>query len=120
MEFLIDGVDFASYLTAGGLRWQRNDLDGANAGRTLDGRMHRDRVATKSKLTVQLRPLTDGELGRVLRAIAPQYVTVTYPDPQAGRRTAVFYSNNAAAEATVACADGTLLWTNIQFPLIER
>ena len=120
MFLLINGYDMTKLIDSGGFNWQRNDLDGKNAGRTLDGLMHRDRVAIKAKINVALKPLTGAELQKVLAAIKPQYVTVTYDDPQDGRRTTTFYSNNAAAECDVVYKDGTELWRGVKFPLIER
>ena len=68
-----------------GFQWQRNDVDGPNAGRSLDNAyMIRDRVATKIKLNITCRPLTSDEVKTVLNAIQPEFVTVTYTDPMAG------------------------------------
>lgn len=120
MYLLVNGFDMTEYIDAGGFSWQRNDLDGKNAGRTLDGLMHRDRVAMKMKINISLKPLTGPQIRAVLNEIKPQYVTVTYDDPQDGRRTGTFYSNNAAAECAVVYRDGTELWKGIKFPLIER
>nr|DAT70870.1 MAG TPA: hypothetical protein [Caudoviricetes sp.] len=58
MVFKINGTDITPYIANGGLQYTRNDLDGPNAGRALDGTMYRDRVATKDKWTVNCRPLT--------------------------------------------------------------
>ena len=43
MVFKINGTDITPYIANGGLQYTRNDLDGPNAGRALDGTMYRDR-----------------------------------------------------------------------------
>ena len=52
MTFKINNVDFSKYVASGGLKWSRNDIDSPNTGRTLDGLMHRGRVATKIRLDI--------------------------------------------------------------------
>ena len=119
-RFTVNGVNMLNYLAEDGLKWTRNDVDSDDAGRTLDGVMHRDRVASKVRLDVKCRPLTQSEAMAVLRAIIPEYVTVRYIDPQDGNVTKTMYSNNIPAMCAIVRPDGTGLWTGIEFPLIER
>ena len=81
MTFLIDGLDVSPYVAYKGFKWTRNDIDGPDAGRTMDGMMHRLRVATKIRLDITCRPLTTEETRILLPAILPEYVNVTYDDP---------------------------------------
>lgn len=121
MTFTIDGIDMTPYIAFGGVKWTRNDVDGPNAGRTMDAVMHRGRVATKIRLDVTCRPLEANEASVVLNAIYPQYVTVTYTDPMLGRDvTRTMYSNNNPATYMIRRRDGRELWNGITFPLIER
>lgn len=116
MTFTIDGVSLLPYVSENGIQWQRSDQDGPAAGRTLDGIMHRMRVATKIRLDITCKPLTTAEASVVLRAILPEYVTVTYDDPMEGTVvTRTMYSNNNPATCQ---RDG--LWGGITFPLVER
>jgi len=94
MEILIDGLDIVPYIAHRGLKWARNDIDAPNSGRTLDGLMHRGRVATKIRLDITCRPLKADELKTVLNAIYPEYVEVTYDDPMYGRVVKQMYSSN--------------------------
>ena len=103
-----------------GFRWQRYDIDDPATGRTLDGLMHRGRVATKIRLDIKCRPLTADELNTVLNAILPEYVTVTYTDPMYGIVTKTMYSNNNPATHALWKPDGTEWWDGISFPLVER
>jgi len=130
MFFEINGVDIAKYIQNKGIKWTRNDIDSAKAGRNLAGTMNRGRVCTKVKLEIKLVPMKQytattkpsGELdmGDILRLIYPEYVQLHYVDPQLGERTVQFYSNNVPATICVEDTDGNLLWDEISFPLVER
>ena len=117
----INTVDMIPYVAHDdGFKWSRNDIDSPDAGRTLDGLMHRGRVATKIRLDIKCRPLTATELNTVLNAIQPEYVTVTYSDPLLGNVTKTMYSNNNPATHALWKPDGTEWWSGITFPLVER
>lgn len=103
-----------------GFKWTRYDIDSPNTGRTLDGLMHRGRVATKIRLDIKCRPLTASELSTVLNAILPEYVTVTYSDPMLGTVTKTMYSNNNPAAFAMKTRDNVEWWDGITFPLVER
>ncbi len=120
MVFTVDGVNLLPYLAENGLKWQRNDVEAADSGRTLDGTMHRARVATKIRLDVTCRSLTQAEAAIVLNAIRPMYVSVTYQDPQDGTVTKTMYANNNPATIAAVYDNGTVLWSGITFPLVER
>lgn len=121
MRFEINGIDFVPYVAhSEGFKWQRYDVDSPNTGRTLDGLMHRGRVATKIRLDIKCRPLRADELSIVLNAILPEYVNVTYDDPMYGLVTKIMYANNNPAVHAEIYPDGTELWDGISFPLVER
>ena len=113
-------VDMTPYIANRGVKWNRNDMDSPNTGRTLDGLMHRGRVSTKIRLDITCRPLKASELSIVLTAIYPEYVTVTYTDPMSGTVTKTMYSNNNPASYLFKRPDGTEWWSGITFPLVER
>lgn len=117
----IGGVDITKYIAQGGLKWSRNDIDSANAGRTLSGHMNRGRVTQKMKLEIKCKPLLTSETQVLLKLINPEYVTVDYIDPMFGERTGVqFYSNNVPASLLFIDPDGVGHWKDISFPLVER
>lgn len=120
MTLKVNGVDMTPYIAFQGLKWQRSDVDSADAGRTLDGSLVRGRVATKIRLDVTCRPLTASEASIVLNAILPEWVTVIYTDPMLGNRTVTMYSNNNPASYLLKRSDGTEYWSGITFPLIEK
>lgn len=119
MTLKIDGINILPYVAHQGIKWQRSDLDSTDAGRTLDGTMHRGRVASKIRLDVTCRPLKSDEAKIVLNAIYPEYITVEYTDPMYGLVTKQMYSNNNPASHMLLQEDGTEWWNDITFPLIE-
>lgn len=120
MILTIDGFDMTPYIAAGGVKWQRSDIEAPNAGRTLDGLMQRGRICTKIRLDITCRPMTATEIRQVLNAIYPEYVSVTYEDPMSGTTMKTMYSNNNPASFLIQKSDGTEWWSGVTFPLIER
>lgn len=117
----IDGVDMTPYIAHQGVKWQRADIDVAPTGRSLSGELMRSRVATKIRLDVTCVPLTTEQASKVLTAIMPVWVQVTYTDPQIGSEvTKTMYSNNNPASYLMAKPDGREYWSGIEFPLIEQ
>ena len=119
-RFQIGSLDLLPYIAEGGILWTRSDVEAPDTGRTLDGLMHRGRVATKIRLDITLRPLKTDEAMMILQAIEPVYVTVRYTDPMYGAVVKTMYSNNHPAAAATVYDDGVCLWEGITFPLIER
>ena len=114
-------TDLTPYIAFQGVKWSRNDIDAANSGRgTQDGKMHRNRVAIKTRLDVSCKPLTDTQAQTVLAAIKPQWLQVQYYDPQEGSvQTKKMYSNNIPATFCLQ-RSSTQYWMGIEFPLIEE
>lgn len=117
MVLKINGVDMLPYIVQKGIKWQRNDLDGPNAGRTMDGTMHRDRIGSKVRIDITCLPLKTEDAKIVLNAIYPEYVEVEYTDPMNGLSYKTMYSNNNPATYIDTKTDK---WEGITFPLIER
>lgn len=120
MVLKINGVDILPFVAQKGVKWQRNDLDGQNAGRTMDGTMYRSRVTSKVRLDITCVPLRSEDAAKVLNAIYPEYVSVEYTDPMYGLVTKTMYSNNTPATHMFVQSGGTEYWSGITFPLIER
>lgn len=116
----INGTDITDYIAYNGLKRGRSDIDSPNAGRTLDGIMHRGRVATKLRWDVTCRPLTADELAILEALIMPEYVTVRIEgDPYYGTWQRQCYANNTSAEYLILKPDGRQYWSGITFPIIE-
>lgn len=124
MTLTIGSTDITPYIAYKGIKWQRADVDSAQATRTLDGSLQRARVATKIRLDITCRPLTATEAATILALIQPEWVTVTYSDPMSGTRSnVVMYSNNNPASYLMQKTNGnttTEYWDGITFPLIEK
>ncbi len=119
-RFSIGGIIFTNYLAEDGFKWTRVDVEDPDAGRTLDGIMHRGRVASKVRLDITTRDLTTSEVTALLGAIQPEFVTVRYTDPRDGLITKTMYSNNVPAVMATAFPNGEAIWKGFTFPLIER
>lgn len=120
MVFKIGNTDITPYIAFGGIKWSRNDVDGASAGRMQTGEMHRDRLATKYRWDITCRPLTAAEQATVLALIQPEYITVQYTDPLTNTtKTGKFYSNNFPSTFCIRRPNGTEYWTGLAFPVIQ-
>lgn len=114
-------VDITPYIAFGGLKWSRNDVDAANAGRNQLGDMLRDRVAIKHRWDVTCRPLTAAEQAIVLKLIEPEYVNVRHTNPKTNTvTTAYYYSNNIPSTFAIRHKNGTEYWSGLAFPLVQK
>lgn len=121
MTLTVNGTDMTPYIAYGGFKWQRNDIDGPDAGRDLTGTLRRNRVASKVRLDITCRLLKSEEAKIVLSAIKPEYVTVRYYDPEVGEVIEkTMYANNNPASFQIRQPDGTVWWSGITFPLVEK
>ena len=118
MTLIVNGLDITSLIAKEGLKYSVNDVD-KDAGRTLDGTMHRGRIATKIRLDVKLLTIKESTLQEILTKLRPQSFPVTYTDPYEGEQTRKMYSNNYSATLIVEDADGVRYYKDFEFPLIE-
>lgn len=119
MVFTISGHDVLRYVAYKGISFKRNDIDGANAGRTQDGIMHRDRVGTKLTISVTCRTLTTLEARDLLKLIDDEYFMVKITHPLHGDMTMKMYTNNVPIDLIALTHDGYGKWGGIKFNLIE-
>jgi len=82
---VIDGTEITNLIAYNGLTWKRNDVDGPNAGRNINGDMIRDRVGTKIRLDIKCRLLTGEEHSMLMQLLMPEFVQVSYDAPVMGR-----------------------------------
>lgn len=120
--FKVNGVDILPYTKESGIKWQRNDVESPNAGRTMDGAMHRGRVAIKFRADFDIRDLHTEDTMMILNLILPEFVEVeTNVHPLYGYVVTSFYSNNVPATCVnIDKETGDAIWTGISFPLIEQ
>ena len=97
--------------------WSVNDVSDADAGRTEDGKMHKNRITRKRKLVLEWQNRSMSVINQVLTAFAPEYVSVKCLDPLAnGWVTKTFYSGDQGA---VAYNTKLGIWT-LSFDIIEQ
>lgn len=104
-----------------GLTLSRNDVDSPDAGRDLQGLMHRGRVAIKEKMNVQTIPLTKAQCNKLYTLLYPETIYVKVdPHPETDNEKVMYmYSNNVSTQYVIARANGEELKT-MSFPLIEN
>ena len=114
-------VDITPWIAWQGLTFSRNDIDSWNAGRSMDGLMHRGRIAIKEKMNVQTIQLTRAQSARIQTLLLPETIQVRVtPYPRTnGAYTMNMYSNNVKTTYVIHRANGEDL-QSLSFPLIEN
>lgn len=114
-------VDITPWIAWQGLTFSRNDIDSWNAGRSMDGLMHRGRIAIKEKMNVQTIQLTRAQSARLQTLLLPETIQVRVtPYPRTnGAYTMNMYSNNVKTTYVIHRENGEDL-QSLSFPLIEN
>ena len=113
-------VDITPMIAWQGLTFSRNDVDAPDAGRTMDGTMHRGRVASKEKMEIKTVQLTRAQVSALETLLFPETIQVRvtpYPRTNAAH-TMTMYSNNVKATYIIHRANGEDL-QSLSFPLVE-
>lgn len=119
------GLQFVTVKTPSAITWSIQDVSAQDAGRTLDGIMHKERLpmpnGQKRKMKLEWFAVKFGEeSSALLQAFTPEYLDVTYPDPQEGKLvTKVFYTGDKELRFATWW-DGKQVLTNLTFSLIEQ
>lgn len=101
-------------------QWDKSDLDSESSGRAADGTMHRDRIGSKIKLSLEWKFLSSGEMAQILNAVSDVFFSVTYPDAQAGtNKTLTFYVGDRSAPLYVV-ENGIAGWSGLSMNFIEK
>lgn len=92
----IDGVKMPC---PSSFEWGLQDVSASESGRTDDAIMHKNRVAQKRKLQVAWSYPTWDVACKIIQAVNPEYVNVTYPDFLSGNQyeTRTFYVGDRSA-----------------------
>lgn len=116
----VNGVEFPKFPST--YQVTVSDLDdGSTTTRTMDGILHRDRIAVKQKIELTYNVLTGEELATTLQAIQDVFFEVTYPDPVTNAEsTGTFYVGNRTAPVGKRDEDGSLYWVGVAFNFIEQ
>ena len=98
--------------------WKLEDVSAADAGRTEDTVMHKNRIGQLVGLELAWQNITTAEVSSLLKAFNPEYIQVCYLDAMQGKYvTSEFYVGNRSAPMYNALKG---LWSNLSFNLIER
>ena len=122
MVFTIDGFDIVPFIGEDGIKWQANGIDSPDAGRALDMLMYRGLIGYKARCDVACLWMDKDDATALLQKLMPEYVTVvtdTIPWEN-GQKTLTMYSNNIGATVLTEYMDGTKLYGDVEFPLVER
>ena len=80
------------------------DIDSSDTGRSEDGTMKRNRIATKYKIQAAWT-VAQADLQTIISAVSPETFSVTFFDPTTGAtKTKTMYAGDRSAEM-VACGD---------------
>lgn len=117
---IINDTDYIKHVAQnGGIKWSLNDLDSEDAGRTLDGVMHRARIATKHKFVITCVPINGEVLAEICSAIRAETFEAILVNPETNEEHVyTFYSSSVEGATAVDLGEETL-WEGVTFPLIE-
>jgi hypothetical protein len=122
MIFTIDGFDIVPFIAENGIDWTPNGIDGPDAGRVLSADMERDLLCYKAEGQISCVWMTKDQAYQLYSHILPEFVTiVTDTIPWIyGTVTKRMYSNAAASTLLEEYTDGTKIYGDLSFPLIEK
>lgn len=100
-------------------QWGLRDISSANAGRTEDTFMHKNRVGQKREIKLQWNAPRPEVTAKVLQMFNPEYFNYTYWDPMSNAiETREFYRGDADANFYTWTNGG--LYESVAFTIIER
>lgn len=118
MEILvINGHDYSRYVENKGVGWSRNDLDTDQTTRTKDGRMRRDKIGTKRKLSYSMMHMTRELMAQLDDDLSKDTFSATYRDLH-GTQTREFYCSSFSATISTV-QDENDIWSAASFNMIE-
>ena len=95
------------------------DID-AKATRDAHGLLHRDRVATKRKISLSFGALTVSECAKILASVKAEFFNAEYLDPETGQnKSGTFYVGDRTAPV-YSFVDSVPVWKGLSFDLIEQ
>lgn len=120
--FKIDDVDIIRFIQGDGLKWERTDIDSPNSKKTMDGTMHRGRVAQKYSAGITCMDMNLEDARTLMKLINPEFVTVeTNLHPIEEIHAAQYYVTKVPATISYIDPDtGESMWTGISFTLSEQ
>lgn len=112
-------LDITPFIAKGGWKDSRNDVEGNNAGRNIEGTMIRDRVAIKYRIDVTCIPLKKTELDAIRAVLYPESFQIRFKDDASNVWTyRTVYSNNFSWTYCMKKGDAEY-YEGFSFPLID-
>lgn len=113
-------VDGVRIKTPSSFKLSVNDVSASDAGRTSDGKMHKNRITRKRTIALSWAGVSPDEAHAILTAFAPEYFKVRYWDPlDNALATRTFYSGDQEAPVK-SWAINNKIYESITFNIIER
>lgn len=118
MEILvINGHDYSKFVESKGYGWSREDLDSEKTTRTKDGKLRRDKIGTKRKLSYNMFHMTQAELAQLDDDLSQPTFSATYRDLH-GNMTKTFYCSSFSATLDMVFGEDEA-WSRATFNMIE-
>ena len=103
------------------ISWSENDLDSPDAGRTLDGLMHRGKVTSKRRCDVKLLPQKAAVLNEVFPILRKEYFYCrTDLVPAESELTMQMYNSTRKGGVMIVTEDGDVKHKDVAFNIIQR
>lgn len=115
---IINGHDYSAYIESDGYSWSREDIDSDKTTRTKNGRLRRDKIGTKRKLSYSMIPMSRELLAQLDDDLSQPTFVATYLDLH-GQYQREFYCSSLPADLTMIINNGVELWAGTSFSLIE-
>ena len=114
------GIDIAPLIEE--IKWSENDLDSPNAGRTLDGLMHRGKVTSKRRADIKLMPEKASVINPVLQIIRNEYFMceTDLAPSDGGVLYMTMYNSTRSGSIQIVNTDGVIMHKDVAFNIIER
>jgi hypothetical protein len=114
----IKSVDNYAVPSPSSFQWEMEDLSDSSAGRTEDGKMHKNRIGSKVAISLSWQNVSTAVASQVLKRFNAEYFKVNYLDPEEGEYIEkTFYVGNRTAPMYNSQLG---LWSNVSFKIIEQ
>lgn len=119
MEVLvINGHDYSKHVQRKGVGWSRNDIDSEKTTRTKDGKMRRDKITTKRKLSYTMTNMKQEQMSQLDDDLSAPTCSVKYLDLHGVQARTFCCSSTSATLAEVQNGDSDV-WEGMTFNLTE-
>lgn len=113
-------TDITDMVKFQGVNWSSNSVDAPNAGRSLDGIMHRKLIGFKDKFEIQCIQLTTNQLDTLTTLLEHEWLTVRITTSTGTVSRTMYPGATVKAAFCIKRKDGTELWDGYAFSLIEK